>query len=136
MFIPIMHCHLQRAMHIPAPEITLGSTATRSKPNAFNHLHQLRRRQLLGQSIEAVLQQWKNPKTLRDIYGLGPLEAAAVVNLVDRMPHGAVQQLEKAACRYGMVKGPISHGGRSTNIKQHDGLALCTAGVGWHALLH
>ena len=43
-------------------EITLTAMKTRSKPNAFNHRHQLDHLVALGESREKVLEQWSNPK--------------------------------------------------------------------------
>lgn len=53
---------------------------------------------------------------LRDIYGLGLAEGAAIQNLIFKMPTTAVQALEQAVCKYGMVKGPITHSGSNKRV--------------------
>lgn len=82
---------------------------TRSKPNAFNHLHQLQRKLALGESLDKMISQWQNPKVARAVYGMGATEATAVINLMKFIPVSCVERLRLMATKYGMVKGPITH---------------------------
>jgi hypothetical protein len=82
---------------------------TRSKPNAFNHLHQLQRKLALGESLEKMMQQWQNPKVARAVYGMGIYESAAVLNLYKSIPAATVDYMRLAATKYGMIKGPLTH---------------------------
>ena len=52
---------------------------------------------------------WRNPKTAREIFGLGPLEAQATINLMKHIPDAAVAILAVSASKWGMVKGPLTH---------------------------
>ena len=45
-----------------ARELTLSSTSTRTKPNAFNYRHQLERMVALGENREKIIEEWSNPK--------------------------------------------------------------------------
>lgn len=91
-------------------DITLTSVMTRSKPNAFNHLHQLHRKLAVGESLDKMLQHWQNPKVARSVYGMGGFEAAAVLNLFKSIPAHTVEVMRLAATKYGMIKGPLTHG--------------------------
>lgn len=82
---------------------------TRTKPNAFNHLHQLQRKLALGESLDKMVLQWQNPKVARAVYGMGIYESAAVLNLHKSIPSETVQYMRLAATKYGMVKGPLTH---------------------------
>lgn len=97
-------------MSCVAADITLTSVMTRSKPNAFNHLHQLQRKLAIGESLDKMMQQWQNPKTARAVYGMGSYEAAAVLNLFKSIPADTVNYMRLVAAKYGMIKGPLTHG--------------------------
>ena len=88
----------------------MASVVTRSKPNAFNALHQLRRRAIQGQSLQDILGGYANTKNARQsILGMSPAESAAVVNLVNHLPDKVVQLLESTAREFGMFKGAFTH---------------------------
>jgi hypothetical protein len=91
----------------------LASTSTRKAPNAFNHLHVVRRKLALGVSLNDMLAEWANPRRAKTIYGMTAGELAAVTNLVKGdaggIPEKEVDQLRQAAARWGVVRGPFSH---------------------------
>jgi hypothetical protein len=83
---------------------------TVSKPNAFNHVHQVQRKlKLTGGVVEDKLESM----TQRDVQvmGLSPSEAAATLNLLKHVPAQAVEKLRRAAAKHGMWRGPVSHAG-------------------------
>ena len=83
--------------------------STRGKPNAFNHLHQLHKKLRLGGSLDAMISQWQSPKHAKEIYGMGPTEASAVIHLMRGIPMEAVSRLQAAAAKHGMVRGVFTH---------------------------
>ena len=87
----------------------MSSTLTRAAPNAFNTLHQIARRCKHGESLEAVVKAYENPKSVRSILSMGPSESQAVVNLVHFIPADVKEELARAAVMYGMRKGVLSH---------------------------
>ena len=102
-------------------DATLASTSTRARPNAFNFLHQLERKVMLGGIMFEAVHQLTTPKICKKVYGLGDQEAGAVVNLACNMPKEVVHAYAAAVAKYGMVRGPITHGG----------LASSSITIGW-----
>ena len=92
-------------------DISLASAATRSKPNAFNHLHQIERKVKLGVKREMCIEQLQTPKVAQFVFGIGKTEAEALVNIAANMDSASVDILRNGATRFGMAKGPISHAG-------------------------
>lgn len=89
-------------------DITMKVVLTISKPNCFNHLHQVKKKLLLqGGKIEDVLENMKS----RDIQqmGLSVMESAATLNLLAHIPGEAVAMLERCAARFGMWRGCFTH---------------------------
>lgn len=82
---------------------------TRAKPNCFNALHQLKRRCLQGETMQQVVGSYETGKTPRSIFGMGPAESGAIVNLVHHLPYEAIQCLGRGVADYGIVKGPVTH---------------------------
>ena len=91
------------------PELTLSSVMTRTKPNAFTHLHQLNKKSALGERLDDLITQWLNVRVAREVYGMGPTEAQAVVNLFRGIPPVALDMLQTSVAKFGMVRGPITH---------------------------
>lgn len=89
----------------------MGNVMTRAKPNAFNALHQLKRRLKLGESVTQVVGSYESGKAPRAIFGMTPAETAAVVNLIHHLPPAATDVLAKGVAEYGIIKGPITHAG-------------------------
>ena len=66
-------------------EITMASTSTRAKPNAFNNLHQVRRKTLLAgaQGLDAAEYLSSLTKgNLKEVFGMTPAESLATLNLL------------------------------------------------------
>ncbi len=94
-----------------AADISLQS-ATRSKANAFNWLHQLTKKVLLGGSKLELIKNFEVKGTsggIREALGLGRAEAAAVSNLITKMPDAAVCILKASVAKHGIVRGAVSH---------------------------
>ena len=92
-------------------DISLASAATRSKPNAFNHLHQIERKVKLGVKREMCIEQLQTPKVAQSVFGIGKTEAEALVNIAANMDSGSDGIPRNGATRFGIAKGPISHAG-------------------------
>ena len=91
-------------------DMTMASVITRSKPNCFNALLQLKRRVVQGQTLQEILRNYAGTKSNRlSILGMSPAESAAVVNLVHHLPEDAGALLEQSARQHGMFKGAFSH---------------------------
>lgn len=86
----------------------MASVATRSKPNAFNALHQLQRRLKQGDTVEQVLKAMEGKQGLK-AFGFSAGEGAAVVNLVHHIPVSSKDIYAAAVSEFGMVKGPLTH---------------------------
>lgn len=97
-------------------EQALIDSRTRSKPNAFNHIHQMNKKVLLGGAQEEMLAELTNPKTVKSVLGIGDMEAKAVLNMTTQMPSEAVRIFRRAANAHGMVRGVISHAGLSHRL--------------------
>lgn len=69
----------------------------------------LQRKILLGSSATDIVATWSNPKIVKNVFGLGAAEAAAVINLAMHIPDECVKKLAKAVEKYGMVRGPVTH---------------------------
>ena len=89
-------------------DLSAVAAATRSKPNAFNHLHQLDRKIKLGVKKEGAIEQFSHPKFAQGAFGIGKGEAQALVVLAS-LPPKCVDILKSAAVKYGMSKGPLTH---------------------------
>eukprot|EP00969_Alexandrium_andersonii_P190467 8414289-Alexandrium_andersonii.AAC.1 len=76
--------------------ITVQSSKTRQVPNAFNVLHQIKQKAMLGLETKESLKNLAGSGFLRGTLGLGPIEAAAVANLVT-VQEGAVSILKDVA---------------------------------------
>ncbi|CAK9104678.1 Uncharacterized protein SCF082_LOCUS48825, partial [Durusdinium trenchii] len=92
-------------------DLTMASVQTRSKPNAFNALHQLQRRLKHGETVEQVIGHMETGKSLKSIFGLSGAEGAAVFNLVHHLPTACKNIYERGVAEFGIVKGPITHAG-------------------------
>ena len=92
-------------------DISVASAATKSNPNAFNHLHQIERKVKLGVKREMCIEQLRTPKVAQSVFGIGKTEAEALVNIAANMDSASVDILRNGATRFGMAKGPISHAG-------------------------
>jgi hypothetical protein len=97
------------ALALFCSDMNLSSVTTRQKPNCFNHLHHIKRKQCLGMNAGDILEAWENPKFLKEIYGLGPLEASAVKNLLLNMTDEIVSFIAGCVAQFGIVRGPFSH---------------------------
>lgn len=64
---------------------------------------------LNAESVDSLISQWSNVKLARDVFGMGPTESAAVINLMTAIPPTAVEVLKRCAARFGMVRGAFSH---------------------------
>ena len=83
---------------------------TITKPNAFVHLHQIIRKQILCPELDAQLQLSNSTgEGLATNFGLSPAEAMATTNLLKFVPPSAIIMLEQAARKRGMWKGPFTH---------------------------
>lgn len=90
-------------------EITLQSTSTRKKPNAFVYLWQIKKMMLA--SGEETFQRWNKIHTVGQVLCIGMEEARAAVNLATAMPEEVVERLQNLAAKFGMGRaGPINHG--------------------------
>jgi hypothetical protein len=84
-------------------------TATRIKPNAFNNLHQIERKmKLSGSTTESTISAMTAQAMLQE-FGLTHAEADATLNLALYVPAAPKKALTKAACTWGMWRGPFSH---------------------------
>lgn len=86
----------------------MAAVATRSKPNAFNALHQLQRRLKQGDTVEQVLKAMEGKNGLK-AFGFSAGEGAAVVNLVHHIPVSCKDIFAAAVSEFGIVKGPLTH---------------------------
>ena len=87
----------------------MGSVMTRAKPNCFNALHQLSRRLKHGEKLSAVVGNFDSGKYPKSVFGMGPAESAAVINLVHHLPLECREILGKAVAEFGIAKGPVTH---------------------------
>lgn len=104
--LPLFHLIV---LFVCLSDASLSSTSTRLKPNCFNHLHHIKRKQSLGQRADDILRSWEAPKFLKDIYGMGMVEAQAVKNLLLYMDEEIVDFIRQCVAKYGIVRGPFSH---------------------------
>eukprot|EP00435_Cladocopium_sp_Y103_P013890 s1776_g3.t1 len=96
----------------------MGSVATRSKPNCFNALHQIARRCKQGEKLSAVVGNFDSGKYPKSVFGMGPGESGAVVNLVHHLPLECRQILGNAVAEFGIARGPVTHAAiASVNIR-------------------
>ena len=91
--------------------ITMASTMTRQRPNAFNFYHQVKKKVALGISMDRLKEEWTTSRRGRNIYNIGVAESSAVANLINGIPAAAAEILQLAACKWGVVKGPMTHAG-------------------------
>ena len=91
--------------------ITMASTMTRQRPNAFNLYHQVKKKAALGISMDRLKEEWTTSRRGRHIYNIGVADSSAVANLVNGIPTAAAEILQLAACKWGVVKGPMTHAG-------------------------
>ena len=117
---------------LPWPDVTIQSTMTRSKPNAFNHLHQLKRKLKLCSREGMNLDSYH--KEFADRFGLTPAESAATEVLV-QLPNEVVMKLSRAAATYGMWRGPFSHQALGAGCWKHDFAFRCEDSW-WHEQLN
>lgn len=86
----------------------MAAAATRTKPNAFNAMHQLQRRLKQGDTMEQVLKVMEGKQGLK-AFGFSAGEGAAVVNLVHHIPPSCREIFAAAVCEFGIIKGPVTH---------------------------
>ena len=71
------------------------------------------RKLALGVPLNDMLAEWANPRKAKAIYGISAAELAALTNLVrgtnGGIPEQQVDQLRRAAARWGVVRGPFTH---------------------------
>ena len=100
-----MRAHLHRVA-------TLGSTATRRRPNCFNYLFQARKiLAATGQCAVSVLSKWAQSTALSAALSMTKDEAAACSNLVMNVPDHVICRMQALVAKYGMTKrGALTHG--------------------------
>ena len=89
--------------------ITMATTSTRRLPNCFNHLHQLRKLEILGRTAGTDLSDWSRKNGVMKAFNIGPTEAAAALNLAKNVPVAFVERLQQLVQKYGFLRGPITH---------------------------
>ena len=89
--------------------ITMASTTTRRTPNCFNHLHQLRKVEILGRDAGTDLTDWGRKSGIMKAFNIGPMEAAAALNLAKHVPLAFVERLQQLVQKYGFWRGPVTH---------------------------
>jgi hypothetical protein len=105
-----------------AREITLGSTATRKKPNCFNYLFQAEKvMRATGSTADAMLARWSEVTAVSAILGMTREEGAATLNLIKNVPVRLRERLQRMAAKHGMFRGPVSHGILSSPLFGLDG---------------
>ena len=77
-----------------ARSITLASTSTRRAPNAFNHLHQMKKLERLGHRAGLDMDSWTSRKGVMKAFSIGDGEAKAAVNLAN-LPPSFVNRLQR-----------------------------------------
>jgi len=77
-----------------ARSITMASTSTRRAPNAFNHLHQIRKLEKLGHKAASEMDSWAARKGVMKAFQIGEGEAKAALNLAS-LPLSFVSRLQK-----------------------------------------
>ena len=87
---------------------TMSSTSTRRAPNAFNHLHQLRKLDVLSGEV-ADLTEWSRRMGVMKAFSIGPLEAAAAMNMARHVPKPFVAKMQRLVEVHGWRNGPLSH---------------------------
>ena len=110
------HPHIQYALWVWAgvcesrsSEITMAAVLTRVKPNCFVFLHQILKQTQLHESDPRT--QYECFKTAASDFGLSRSEFEAVENLLMHISGPCRDKLAKMASSWGMIKGPITHGG-------------------------
>jgi hypothetical protein len=86
---------------------TMSSALTRSRPNAFNHLHHVLKKQKLGSTPESALNMHQQSHLIQ-VLGIGRFEAKAVMNLI-KINDSLRRTLAAAAATYGVHSGPMNH---------------------------
>lgn len=86
---------------------TMASTLTRTRPNAFNHLHHVLKKQKLGSTPESALNMHQQSQLIQ-VLGIGRFEAKAVMNLI-KINDSLRRTLAAAAATYGVHSGPLNH---------------------------
>lgn len=90
-------------------EITLASTSTRRRPNAFTWLHQITRLSKAGQSVENSMSRWQEVSSIACALSIGPEEAKAALNLSKHCSASFVSEMRRLVVKYGMFRGPVTH---------------------------
>ena len=62
----------------------MASTPTRRAPNCFNHLHMLRKMRVFVFNSDSDMGEWNQKSGLMKEFNIGPLEAAAALNMANR----------------------------------------------------
>ena len=90
--------------------ITLATTSTRKRPNAFNYVFQVMRvTQACGAPAETTLNRWSEASALSAVLGLTMDESKAALNLVKNVPENIRRRLQSLTARHGISRGPVSH---------------------------
>ena len=107
----------------------MRAVLTRTKPNAFNFLHQTKKKMKIW-STDAKAQMSLFRACVQD-YQLSKAEADAVESLLLHIPESASAKLSKLAATHGMIKGPVTHAGIASKALR---LNYCAKlGVDWYA---
>ena len=77
-----------------ARSITMASTSTRRAPDAFNHLHQMKKLERLGHRAGLDMDSWTSRKGVMKAFSIGDGEAKAAVNLAN-LPPSFVNRLQR-----------------------------------------
>ena len=92
-----------------ARAITMASAATRRMPNCFNHLHQMRKMEVLGCNSGNDAVDWNKKTSVMRAFNIGPAEAAAALNLARHLTQDFVENMQRLVQRHGFIRGPLTH---------------------------
>jgi hypothetical protein len=90
-------------------ELTMQNLMTRTRPNAFNHLFQIRKMERLGSNAETTMTKWQQSRQIMAAFAMGSSEAKAALNLAQHMYFEFVNLLQDMVIKWGFLRGPITH---------------------------